>query len=165
MRHMNRRSFLKLTGGAIAAASLVPELSFPKDKDITLDGLAHYLEKNGFHANEGYYKMLDAGSENAGRQYIILGSVTGTYPGTTLPGGLQVPLNRDFFTDLMRQWINSTFFQEFYGTLDAEGQATATMYAPPAVLLPLSLRTLNLAYVLLGPADFASNAVPIQLVP
>ncbi|MCD4726763.1 MAG: VCBS repeat-containing protein, partial [Pirellulales bacterium] len=43
---------------------------------------------------------LNAGGGNKNRIYLLAGSVSGTSPGTLLPGGLAtIPLNRDWFTD------------------------------------------------------------------
>ena len=51
---------------------------------------------------------LVAGSANALRNYIVLGGVTGTVPGTSLPGGFAtLPLNWDAFTDLVMLLLTS----------------------------------------------------------
>jgi hypothetical protein len=58
--------------------------------------------------------------------YIILGSVSGVTPGTPLPGGETLPLNWDYFTEMTVNWRNTSIFTDTYGTLDANGEATAT---------------------------------------
>jgi hypothetical protein len=108
---------------------------------------------------------LDASDANAGRNYLLLGGVTGTDPGTPLPGGLAtLPLNWDPFTDVVMLLLNSVLFQNFLGQLDASGQAQATLWAPP---LPTGYVGLELywAYCLNGPFDFASDAVIVTVVP
>jgi len=64
---------------------------------------------------------LNAGSEKAGRNYIILGSMSGTSPGTSLPGDLVLPLNWDAFTNVTLKLANSSFMKNFNGQLDERG--------------------------------------------
>jgi hypothetical protein len=107
---------------------------------------------------------LDAGPSNGNRKYIMLGSVTGTSPGTPLPGGqATLPLNWDIFTNIVIQLLNSGFFLNFTGTLDGMGLAQAQFNLPPgsgAVGLSMSF-----AYALKGPWDFASNPVTVLVEP
>ena len=71
---------------------------------------------------------LWADRTNGNRNYFLLGSVSGTAPGTPLPGGsATLPLNWDLFTMLVFQLANTPVFANFQGTLDTEGNATATM--------------------------------------
>ena len=109
---------------------------------------------------------LSAGSSNGGRSYALLGSISGALPGTALPGASVVlPLNVDGFTTgvVMPAW-NTPTFAGFLGALDAAGDAQAQLNVPP---LPPGLVGLQMeyAYVLVGPTDFASNAVPVVIVP
>ncbi|MFH2002666.1 MAG: C25 family cysteine peptidase [Planctomycetota bacterium] len=108
---------------------------------------------------------LDAGVENAGRNYILLGSISGTQPGTALPGGLAtMPLNFDIFTDIVFANLNSTLFTNFLGVLDANGQATAQLNAP-AIPAGLAGTIMEYAYAMNYPWDFASNAVGVTVLP
>ena len=108
--------------------------------------------------------LLLAGSANANRNYIILGSVTGTDPGTTLPRGkATLPLNWDFFTNVVVDMINTPFFPNFMGKLDANGRAEAQfntlgLFAGGAGL------TLYFAYALNAPWDFVSNPVAVEIL-
>lgn len=75
------------------------------------------------------------GSEHAGRPYFLLSGMTGTSPGTTLPGGEVLPINFDVWTYFVLSYMNSlSIFTGFTGTLDAAGEATAmfdtTGYTP-----------------------------------
>jgi len=108
---------------------------------------------------------LDADTANGNRNYLLLGSVTGTSPGTLLPGGLvTIPLNRDWFTDYILARLNTAVFSNFWGTLDAAGEATASLNAPP--LQPVWIgKILHFAYALNNPWDYASSAVAIEVVP
>lgn len=103
--------------------------------------------------------------ENAGRSYLLLGSASGTVPGTPLPGGLvTLPLNRDSVMNTMLWFINAPIFADCLGTLAADGTASATLNVPP---LPpgASGQALSFAYALVYPWDFASNAVTLLIVP
>jgi plastocyanin len=107
--------------------------------------------------------MLDAGVANANRQYILLGGVSGTSPGTPLPGGFEtLPLNLDFFTDIVFLLINSPVFNNFLGTLDGNGTSTATLTTGP---VPGAAGLLMYYAFALGfPYDFVSNPVEVTFV-
>lgn len=108
---------------------------------------------------------LEAGSINGGRDYLLLGSVSGTYPGIPLPGGAAtLPLNWDVFLSLVISLVNTPVFSNFMGTLDNAGSAAATF----DTLGPVSGATgliMHYAYALNAPWNFASNPVAIEIVP
>jgi len=104
------------------------------------------------------------GASYQGRNYLVLAGVTGTSPGTPLPGGLAtLPLNWDAVTDLVLQNVNFPAFANFLGVLDANGQAQATLTVAD---LPLSTVgfILHFAYACNNPWDFVSNAASIKVV-
>jgi hypothetical protein len=107
---------------------------------------------------------LDAEPDNANRNYILLGSVSGTEPGFALPGGMAtLPLNWDAFTDVVLLLLNTPVFSDFLGVLDGNAQAAAQLYSgqlPPGYVGTI----LYFAYCLNGPFDFASNPVEIEIV-
>jgi hypothetical protein len=106
---------------------------------------------------------LDAGTLEAERNYLLLGSVSGTEPGLPLPGGLvTLPLNWDAFTDLVIALINTSVFTNFLGTLDGDGTATAQLNAPSVP--GIAGVTMHYAYALNNPFDFVSNPVAIRIV-
>ncbi|MEM6570815.1 MAG: DUF1028 domain-containing protein [Planctomycetota bacterium] len=74
--------------------------------------------------------VLDRGSANAGTTYRILGSFSGTQPGTQV-GSVLVPLNRDRFFDMSLAWTGSDPFTGNFGVLDSSGRAEA-LFAPRA---------------------------------
>ena len=78
---------------------------------------------------------LTAGAANANRLYWVFGSATGTSPGVTL-GGVTIPLNIDFWTDLTISSANSTTFVNTKGTLDSSGKATAMIVGGPVGVQP-----------------------------
>jgi len=108
---------------------------------------------------------LDAEAAYAGRQYIVGGSVSGGYPGYTLPGGKVIPLNYDWFTTIVLNNINSPRFQNFSGTLDSAGEAVATLDSMGAVNPLFVGKTLTFAFTLTGTFDFVSSPVQIAIEP
>jgi hypothetical protein len=113
---------------------------------------------------------LMAGEDNASRNYILLGSASGTEPGIPLPGGMvTLPLVWDQFTDLVLAMGNTLVFQQFRGSLDSMGQSTATLDSGGALPPGLVGLKLYFAYTLYSPpwnyCDFVSNPVMIEIVP
>jgi hypothetical protein len=108
---------------------------------------------------------LDAGPDNAGRNYILLGGVTGTVPGTLLPGGFAtLPLNWDPFTDLVMGLLNTALFSNFLGQLDGSGQGAAQLNSPALPSVAIGV-TMHYAFTCNNPFDIASNAVAIEIIP
>jgi len=107
---------------------------------------------------------LMAGFANANREYLVLGSISGTDPGLPLPGGdCVLPINWDTFTSFMLGLLNTGVFQNFVGTLDNQGEASAQLNLSP---VPASGFTMHYAYLLKGaPWDFVSNSIAIDIVP
>ncbi|MHC4943142.1 MAG: right-handed parallel beta-helix repeat-containing protein [Planctomycetota bacterium] len=109
--------------------------------------------------------FLDAGIENAGRYFILLGSVSGTYPGTPLPGGQVVlPLNWDPFTDAVFNMVNTPFFLNFLGQLGHIGKGQAHLNTGPIPDVYHSF-IMYFAYALGNPFDFTSNPIEVLIVP
>lgn len=108
---------------------------------------------------------LKARTTDAGREYLMLGSTSGMTPGYTLPNGLVLPVNPDLFmVNIVFPLLNSYTFTDFMGTLDASGNAVAVLHTP--VMNPSYVGTvMYYAYVVGLPYDFASNGVPIEIVP
>ena len=106
---------------------------------------------------------LKAGAAKANWDYAILGSATGTSPGTPLPSGETLPLNWDVFTNLVLGLMNTGPFQGFLGKLNGAGQAQAAFVLPGGT--GLTGLKLYFAFALHSPWDLASNAVEIEIVP
>jgi hypothetical protein len=105
---------------------------------------------------------LNAGPANAGRIYILVGTMAGTSPGTPLPGGLAtIPINYDSFCNLTLT-RGAPIFNGFFGILDADGQAMATLNIPAGSGIPPGAR-MHYAYALAGAWDFASHAVAVDV--
>jgi len=109
---------------------------------------------------------LDATVANGGRNTLLTGSVSGTAPGTLLPGGLAViPLNRDWFTDYILARLNAPAFVNFWGVLDGAGQSTAQLNTFGSFNPWFIGKTVHFAYSTASPWDYVSNAVAVAIVP
>lgn len=105
---------------------------------------------------------LDAGAAHAGELYIMVGSLSGTAPGTPL-GSLVVPINVDTYTNLLLTTGVVPLAPKF-GVLDGSGQATATLTLPPGIANAFVGQTAHHAFVAFGlDFTFASNAVPLTI--
>lgn len=120
----------------------------------------------GFAAVAGGQQVLslEAGAANSGRVYLILGSVSGTRPGTPVLGGI-VPLVFDAYTSFTLGFPNMAPLVASLGTLDAQGKAVAAFRLPAGLAGLAGLRLDHAA--LLAPQtstlDFVSNPVPLLL--
>jgi hypothetical protein len=108
---------------------------------------------------------LKAGPGNGMRNYLLLGSATGTQPGFPLPGGTTtLCMEWDAFTDVVLLLLNTAVFDNFLDKLDASGQSTARLNS--GQLDPIFVGTnLYFAYCLNAPFDFSSNPKEIEIVP
>jgi len=103
---------------------------------------------------------LDAGIGNAGKTYLVMGSLSGTSPGFDI-AGLHVPLNWDWFSEATLVMSGSAYFVDFMGTLDASGEATATFDTQGPVDVGFVGLGASFAYATLAPPDFVSNAITV----
>jgi hypothetical protein len=126
-----------------------------------------WAQAYSFPASEGCNidLYLDAGPDYAGRHYVVAGGFSGAHPGTVLPGGEIIPLNRDILTDLILDNLNGVIFQNFRGTLDGDGRAVATLNVPNPINPSHAGKTLTFAFTLTGGFDFVSNPVFVEVVP
>lgn len=121
------------------------------------------------HAGGAQELFLRAGEEHGGAVFMILGSASGTSPGTRI-SGLSAPLNPDEYFRLLTRQAGAGLLRPFTDTLDDAGSADAIFELPPAAGHALVGVTLHHAYVLLDSGSsfgirFASNAVSCKLVP
>jgi hypothetical protein len=135
---------------------LNPELAIPLPLIVDEDRIVY---SSGGTVNFS----LDAGQSNGNRNYLLLGSVTGTAPGYPLPGGMaRLPLNWDPFTDLVLSFLNTALFSSFMGKLDASGTAAAQLNAPPLPSVAQGV-VMYFAYALNNPFDYTSNPVSVMI--
>lgn len=125
----------------------------------------HRLEASAYTLSETTGGTIDftlfGGAASVGRNYLLLGSVTGTLPGFPLPGGQSaLPLNWDPFTDFVVLLANTPLFQNFIGALNGAGQAQAVLTTGPFPPGYVGLE-IYFAYCLGLPWEFVSNPVVI----
>jgi hypothetical protein len=127
-----------------------------------LEALNYYLSWN----QGGQIKLgLSAGAGNAGRWYILLGSVSGNAPGLPLPGGhATLAVNWDAFTDQMLNYLYTPALVNFLGTLDWAGCRSATFDTLGPLPPSAQGLVLSLAFAVSNPWDFASNPVAIYIL-
>jgi hypothetical protein len=105
---------------------------------------------------------LDAGNDDAGRGYVILGSVSGTAPGFVI-NGIPVPLNLDSFSVAVAALLNTPLFTDFAGVTDAGGRAAGILNVPKLTAASVGLKV-HFAAALVAPLSAASVAVTIEIV-
>ncbi len=107
---------------------------------------------------------LVCGQSNAGRDYALYGTISGTSPGTVLPGGMLLPLNWDSVSRHTRVNAGMPGLVGFSGQLDSAGNATVTGDTLGPLASSMVGRTFHFAFVLGNPIDFVSNvvAVPVE---
>lgn len=109
---------------------------------------------------------LDAGPAHANRRYLILGSASGTIPGFPLPWNLAtMPLNWDWFTDLVWLYKTSPLFNGFLGYLDSAGQSTAELNTGGPLPSGSAGKVLHFSFCMNNPFDYASNPIRVEIVP
>jgi len=110
--------------------------------------------------------LLLPGSDQAGRDYILAASGSGTEPGTRLPGNLvTLPLNRDGITDRVLAAANGPSLVRFQGQLDGNGRATPIFDSLGPLSASLAGTVVHFAYALSNPWDYASEAVAVEILP
>jgi hypothetical protein len=116
-------------------------------------------------ATGGVVTLTTAGGVGrAGQTFVMFSGATGSVPGVTA-GFQHVPLNYDLFSELVLPLVNTPYFQNFVGVLDAAGNATST-FAPPPIpgsAIGVTLTFCNVA--LLPTFSGASTAVNILITP
>jgi hypothetical protein len=143
-----QRAELCVPGGDLSLVGAPPELS---------------VAAGGVHTWN-----LNAGADQAGRIYAVLGSASGTQPGIAL-GGFVLPLVADNYTDYTLTAANLPPFHLNLGLLDGAGQAAGSVSLPAGLDASLAGHVLHHAYAVLDPlvgsVTFVSNAAALQLVP
>ncbi len=110
---------------------------------------------------------LEGRVRRAGRTYILLGSLSGAFPGTPLPGDL-LPLNPDLFT--WTALANPALLSGALGVLDKKGNAQAVLKLKGPALPPalLGRRLTFSSWILSSPSSLygeATNALDLFFIP
>jgi regulation of enolase protein 1 (concanavalin A-like superfamily) len=107
-------------------------------------------DRAGFSAASGGTIAMDLamGAANKGQIYLILGSLSGSFPGIPLPGGAKLPINFDTMTSLSLTFAgNPGIFPSSVGLLSATGTAKASAIMPAVHLKPFTGKSLRFAAV------------------
>ncbi|MCK6447119.1 MAG: DUF1028 domain-containing protein [Planctomycetes bacterium] len=107
---------------------------------------------------------LDLGSSFAGGDYWLVGSMTGTSPGTPF-SGLVLPLNFDPFFRRTLRHPNEGALQNTQGKLDIDGRAVAGFLANPGTLAPFVGHRLDFAAAISTPAPAVTVAAGFDVLP
>lgn len=105
--------------------------------------------------------VMAGGPGRAGATYVVFSGTSGSVPGLTY-GFQHVPLNYDLFTDLVLPLVNTPFFQNFVGTFDGAGAATA-VFAPPPIPAAAVGVTISFSSVAIYPT-FSGASVPVNVL-
>ncbi|MCA8969366.1 MAG: aryl-sulfate sulfotransferase [Planctomycetes bacterium] len=110
---------------------------------------------------------LVTGSQHAGSTYWVLGTLSGTTPGLTLPT-VHVPLNVDSWTWDTIAYPNTALLARTLGVLDTNGRASASLLTVRPGLIPPALIGLRFdhAYIVIDQTNaitFASNPVAFSI--
>ena len=97
--------------------------------------------------NEFQTMSIDFGPEQAGRNYFVIGSVTGVAPGTPVGSGLRLPINLDAYTEHTVNLVPGQGLLQYVGTLSPNG--TGTAFLAQGVQLPPGLVGYNLYHAVL----------------
>lgn len=113
----------------------------------------------------GYSELeLDAGDDNAGNLYLVVGSVSGSYPGFE-----GVPINPDAYTSLTLSTLGSSgLLTGSFGVLNDRGRARAAFAVPPGTTGLAGIEFTHAGLVfdsLTGATELISNAVRTTVVP
>ena len=157
-----KRFFL---AASLAAAAALPTAAAAQDRPSAK--LSSPTNKMSIRDGGIQMMHLDAGQAQAGRWFLILGSVTGTNPGVRL-GEFTIPLNYDVYTNFTLSTIGRGLIVNQLGRLGADGKAMAGFALPPK-FVPRSLVGLKVhhAYVTAnesGGIGSVSNPVSVKLV-
>jgi hypothetical protein len=107
---------------------------------------------------------LDAGELNKNRYFGIFASLSGSTPGTALPGGEILPINWDWFSNLMMTMAFTGHPNvPFFDFLDNAGKAAVVLTVPPHLPVYTDLLA-TFAYCLNNPFDYVSNPVEVWLL-
>jgi hypothetical protein len=105
------------------------------------------------------------GAENAGRNYLLLGSLSGVLPGTEV-SGLHLPLNWDAYTDATLHLANTGSFVNTLGLLDDQGEAICAVGFGPLSSAVAGRSLYHALVVLDGESPLrVSNPVALTIVP
>lgn len=147
-----------LTLAAAFTAETATSQARPQAK-LTSDRAEMSVRQGGWQHFE-----LAAGQAQAGRWYMILGSISGTRPGIAVQG-YTIPLAYDVYTEFTLTRPNGGFIRNQVGRLDSDGTAKADLYVPAGAAKDLVGFEINHAYVVIDKgARISKVSNPVSLV-
>ncbi len=161
---MNLRYTLTTDGGLEMGGWNLDDLHVGTPADGDMAALHHSEVYVQAAAGGSIVFTLNGTPAQAGRDYILALSGSGTTPGTYY-GSVHIPLNPDSYTNYGLAHLNTPVFDDFAGTLDGSGDAQATFNVPVITNPALVGQTLSFAWVTNNPVDYASNPVDLLIVP
>lgn len=114
----------------------------------------------------GTFTFTLSGDGLGDRDYVLLGSATGTAPPMVLPGGATLDLAKDWFTNMLLQAAIAGGYglvNGFIGTLGPDGNATATLILPGHCQLYQDI-DVWFAWTTINPFDYQSNTVQCKVL-
>jgi hypothetical protein len=103
----------------------------------------------------------DAGTANAGKVYLFLGSLSGISPGIPVAPGVTVPLNVDGYLLVTLSITNTPILNPSVGVLDAQGRANCTFALPAGRGIAPGTK-FNHAMIVV---DLAQSTIPFATTP
>ena len=113
---------------------------------------------------------LNAGLVHSGDLYLVLGSLSGTVPGTLVGPGKMLALNNDAYLMFTLLHPNTPPLANTLGTIPPLGIGTAALALPPGLPVSLVGLTASHAYLIIETSPFfavgdISNPVNLALLP
>lgn len=117
-------ALLLACGSMVSAFMCPPTVWAPAPKDLTFGEPTLKADVASLSLVEGGKQKLiiDAGKAYAGREYLVVGSASGTFPGTQWDS-LIVPLNYDIYSEALFALYRKPPCVSFSGHLDSQGRA------------------------------------------
>jgi hypothetical protein len=146
-------------GGGIHGTILSGKVTVIANSSLTADVPSISLASGGVQS-----LGLNAGAAHAGKTYLLLGTISGTQPGITAPGGA-IPLNLDAWFMWTLGNPNSAVLPNSFGVLDGGGSAQASFVLPPVAAPSLVGLVFHHAYVVLDGSGqkIVYSSIPVGL--
>ena len=137
---------------------------------VELGSLYHGQPELSVAAGGSQSLLLRAGPNHGGELFLLLGSLSGTTPGTPIPSSNELlPLNYDAYTQLLLATGGGGLVAPLVGALDPFGRADSSFTLPAGAPPEIVGLTAHHAYVAVSLAPLGvkhvSNAVPVVFVP
>jgi nitrous oxidase accessory protein NosD len=151
--------------GSVADLGAFPAADLYRTNDLVAEDWEspHWSSLSTLAGGASEVRLLDP-SGRGGNLYVLLGSLSGTMPGTQL-NGLTLPLIADEYTTLMLLQPSAAGWSGNFGVVSSLGTAEAAFVLPPGVAGYLAGLSMHQAAVFFDPATWVATAVtePLEL--